>query len=186
MSYSWLLVLTLSISMSLAPFQPTCSKSYKNNYFYCKFHYILSDGVSLFRMWRSSHFAWTSRFWDPIKTFITSKAAFYFPLDRINTTLGNGWHVVFDACVQWQNLSSKASNKKVHRMSAMIKRRKGNEIMTQKKCAFVNWKWARKDKSPDIMKSNVSTTPLATYILFDCKRDEKNRKEKDCTPQSCS
>lgn len=40
-------------------------------------------------------------------------------------------------------------------MSTMTKRRKGNEIMAQKKCAFVNWKWARKDESPDIMKSNV-------------------------------
>lgn len=49
MSYSWLQFLTLSIAMYLAPIQHTCSKSYKNNYFFCKFHYILSNGEIIFR-----------------------------------------------------------------------------------------------------------------------------------------
>lgn len=58
MAYSWLW-LWLWFSVALAPIQHTCSNGYKNNYFYCKFHYILSDvrGESLFGKWRSSHFA---------------------------------------------------------------------------------------------------------------------------------
>lgn len=63
MSYSWLQFLTLSIGMYLAPIQHTCSERYKNNYFYCKFRYILSNGEIIFReRGARSRFAWTSDF----------------------------------------------------------------------------------------------------------------------------
>lgn len=56
--------------LALASIQHTCSNSYKNNNCYCKIrryfivNLVRSFGrlVGLFKMWRSSHFNWTSRF----------------------------------------------------------------------------------------------------------------------------